>query len=395
MTHPASVRSIRRLARPQRGVALLLVLGVVAVASILSWAMLSSASLRAQLDTNVRDAIEAQYLADSGISYAMYYLRYPAKSPVALTAGPYNNHYGGQSNLQMWGDAGGFVDVVVTNTAKDTFLIRSSALVHGTLQTSEAEVSLLTVGYVVDSAAAFGGPIQLPNTVFISGLVSTAGTITNTVGNVLSLLGGSPVVVETDAVPAFATLKLVTETANTASTGGTDRTYILDGTTYVAEKAPSTITGTLQTARPTLNPANVWYSESNVVLNGATINGTLIVRAGTDLELQGTNTINVSNQGLPALVVGKELKFKHASLKPANLNVQGVAWIGDKIGASGSTILATGSTIQGALLMGSTAPRIDAGAGFISITKTAAVAQTTLTDATNISGITVNRWTRL
>lgn len=385
-----------RGARSSRGVALMLVLGVVAVASILSWAMLSSASLRAQLDTNVKDSIESQYLADSGISYAMYYLRNPQSSPVALTSGPYNQHYGGQSGLQMWSDAGGLVDVVVTNTARNTFLIRSSAVVHGTLQTSEAEVSLLTTGYVVDSAAAFGGPITLPSTVSITGLVSTVGAITDTVGNVLSSLGGSSISVEAGAVPGFSELKLVTETGTTASTGGNDRTYTIDGVTYVAEQAPGTITGTLTTSRPALNPANVWYADGAVVLNGATINGTLVVRnSSANLTLQGTNTLSSSNANLPAVIVGKQLVLNHATLKPAKLNVNGVVWLGDRINSSGSTVLAPGINIQGSLLMGSTSPSIGGTTGAINITQTAGAGTVKLTEESTITGITVNRWTRL
>lgn len=382
--------------RRRRGVALLLVLSVIAVASVLSWAMLSSAALRARLNDNLQSSVSGRYLADSGVSYAMYYLRYPEKSPVALTTGAYNTFYGGQSGLTLWDQADGVVNVVVTNTAKDTFLIRSTALVDGLTQVSEAEVSITTTGYRVDSAAAFGGAIQLPSTVSITGLVSTVSTVANAAGNILSSLGGSTISVKADAVPAFNTLELVKETGVTASTGGTDRTYTIDGVTYIAEKAPLTISGTLNTSRPTLNPANVWYSDDSVTINGATIVGTLILRNDSkDLTVQGTNTINAKASALPALVVGKELKLSHTSLKAARLNVNGVTYLNNKISASGSTLLAMGNTFQGALLMGASAPKIEGTTGPITITKTATAADVRLTKDDKVSGITVNRWTRL
>lgn len=381
--------------RERRGVALMLVLGVVAVASILSWAMLSSASLRARLDSNVNDSIESKYLADSGISYAMYYLRYPLKSPVALTNGTYNKHYGGESNLQLWSDAGGRVSVSVTNTAQDTFLIRSSSLVNGTVQTAEAEVKLLMSGYVLNSALASGGAIQLPSTVTVSGLVRTVASITDAIGNVLSTLTGSTITLDVDAVPGFEQLSLYTETGVTASTGGTDRTYQYNGQTYVAEKAPATITGTLSTSRPALNPGNVWYTDADVTLNGATINGTLIVRGnGKSVTLQGTNTVSARVSALPALVVRKDLVFSHGTLTPAKLAATGVVYVGKELKSSGSTLLAKGVTIDGSLLLGDGSPKIDASIGPISLSFNAAVSAVKLKPDDVITGITVNRWDR-
>src|SRR4051812_19980955 len=141
----------------RRGIALLLVLSVLAVASILSWSMLSAASLRARVDVNAQDATNAKLLADSGVSYGLYYLRYPEKAPVALTVGPYNTYYAGQNGLTLWQGASGVANVSITNTALNTFTVRSTALVNGLTQTIESETVIGTAGYVVDSAVAFGG----------------------------------------------------------------------------------------------------------------------------------------------------------------------------------------------------------------------------------------------
>jgi hypothetical protein len=358
--------------------------------------MLSASALRAQLDTNLQDVVDGKYLADSGVSYAMYYLRYPEKSPVSLTSGTWNQFYGGQTGLKLWQDASGLVDIVVTNTAQDTFLIRSTAMVRGMTQISEAEVSLVMTGYRVETAAAFGGAIRLPNTVSITGLVSTVSTIQNATGNLLSVLGGGSITVKADAVPKFDDLLLVKETKTVASTGGSDRTYTIDGVTYIAERAPTTITGTLMTSRPSLNPANVWYSESSVTLDGATINGSLIIRdKGKDLMLRGTNTVTSANTALPALVVGTELKLEHHVLKAARLDVDGVTYLNNKITSSGTTLLTLGVSFNGALLMGATDPKIEGLTGPITIARADSASQARLTRDDTISGININRWTRL
>lgn len=395
LKHSPATSSATR-ARPRRGVALLLVLGVIAAASILSWAMLSSASMRAQLDSNVNDATEAQYLAESGVSYAMYYLRYPSKSPVALTTGPYDTFYPGQDSLSLWSDAGGNVDIAVTNTAKNTFVIRSTSIVEGAKQTVEAEVVLKKSGYKVETAAAFNGPIALPSQVTITGLVSVVGSVTDTVGTVLPILGGSPVqVAASAATPVLGDISLVASTGIAAPSGGNDRTYELNGQTYVAERAPSLITGTLVTSRPALNPANVWYAESATNLRDATINGTLVVRHNATIDIEGNVTITNADSQLPALVSTGNLRQKHQLVKSAKLTVNGVSWLGAKLNVTGISLAQGSVAFNGALLMGSTTPTIEGNTGPVNIALNAAsVANVQLTAANDITGLSITRWSK-
>ncbi len=384
-----------RRAATRRGVALLLVLGVVAAASILGWAMLSASSMHAQVNENVSDSVASKYLADSGVSYAMYYLRYPEKSPVALTAGTYNNHYGGEYGLTLWSDAAGPVDIVVTNTALNTYLIRSTSIVNGITRLSEAEVVTTTTGYKVETAASFGGPITLPSAVSITGLVSTVGTVLNAVGTTLTSLGGSSITVSASATPKLSEILLINETGIVAPSGGDDRTYTIDGVTYVAEKAPATITGPLLTSRPALNPANVWYSDGTVELNGATLNGTLVIRdASKSRGLTGINTITAKSTKLPAVIVAGDTKQKHQTLKASKLTVNGVAWIGGSITESGTSLTAGFFNVQGSLLLGSTSPSISSGIDPMTIAHTVTVRDVKLTESNTITGITVTRWTR-
>jgi Tfp pilus assembly protein PilX len=66
-----------------RGMALLMVLLVVAVAAVLGYAMLASSSLQSQVAGNIQRASAAELLAESGINLAMYYVQNPTKAPPA------------------------------------------------------------------------------------------------------------------------------------------------------------------------------------------------------------------------------------------------------------------------------------------------------------------------
>ena len=63
--------------RHSRGFALLVVVAVVALASVLGFVMLSSATLQNRASANQGRLTSADYLAESGLNIAMYYLQYP------------------------------------------------------------------------------------------------------------------------------------------------------------------------------------------------------------------------------------------------------------------------------------------------------------------------------
>jgi len=66
-----------------RGMALLMVMLVVAVAAVLGYAMLASSSLQSQVAGNIQRASSAELLAESGINLAMYYTQNLSKAPNA------------------------------------------------------------------------------------------------------------------------------------------------------------------------------------------------------------------------------------------------------------------------------------------------------------------------
>lgn len=339
----------------RRGVAMLLVLGVVAIASVLSWAMLSTASVRAKVEAVSTDGLEAAYQADSGVSYALYYLRYPEKSPVATQQGTYNTFYPGQSGLSMWADAKGATDVTVTNTGDGLFSIRSTSTVAGLRRTTVADAAYTYDRYTVTHALATNGTFTIPSNMKVNGPVVSRGLVVN----LFNGISNSPAVTAagTNVTPTYSELALVDELSASSGSSSNDRPYTFDGLTYYAELAPATITGTLTSSHPATNPKNVWYTRSDTVINNGTINGTLVVLDGKKLTVTGLNTITAQAE-MPALIASGTLDLKTSTVG-AKLTVNGVAWAGATITDSAIIPASNGYlTITGALLMGGASPSI-------------------------------------
>lgn len=349
-------RNLSRVRR--RGVAMLLVLGVVAIASVLGWAMLSATTVRAKVETASADSLEAAYQADSGVSYALYYLRYPAKSPVAKQAGTYDIYYPGETGLAMWSGARGTTDVSVTNTGDGQFSIRSTATIAGLKRTTVADAIYTYDRYTVSHAMAFNGNFNVPLNMKISGPVLAKGTVSDPWGRI----SNSPAITAagSNVTPISTELSLMADTLTASKKPKklTDRMYVYDGIYYTAEEAPLTITGPLISSNDD-NPLNVWYSDNNVTLNNATLVGTLVVRTGKTLVVTGLNTIAAKKPDMPALMVGGPLDMKTTAVS-SRLTVAGVAWLAKDITDSAAVRSTSGwLKVTGALLMADSTPSIN------------------------------------
>ena len=71
----------RQLRHGRRGFALLLVLTVIAITTILGFAVMAGTQLQVQTSKNTYAAAAADSLAESGMNLAAYYLQYPTKAP--------------------------------------------------------------------------------------------------------------------------------------------------------------------------------------------------------------------------------------------------------------------------------------------------------------------------
>lgn len=383
--------------RAPKGIALVMVLSVVAATSILAWAMLSASAMRSQIDSNAVDAAEATSLSESGASYAMHALHYPALfRPSGADAATW--FYPGEFGLKLWSDARGTVDIAVTSTGADTRKIRATATVlrpgatTGTKHVVEANVTNIYQG--INNAMALNSGVAITSNVHIVGPVVASGTVTGQ-GNV----SGSPTITPTgsNTVPTASEVRLFSETNVVASGSGTistDRTYTWNGNTYVAEKMASGSIGSsgLATARPALNPCNVWYSDSNVTMTNASFTGVLVLRGTSSLNVAGTCSITAPS-GMPALVVGKRIDLKSTLITPAKLTINGAAWIGEKLYASSYDNPSAVININGALLWADPSAAFQL-SGTVNITyKASSVAAiTNISTIKTIDSLKINSW---
>ena len=107
--------------------AMMLVMIVIASASVLSVALLASNGVQQQIARNGADQAQVTYLSESGLNLAVYYLEHPDRSPVQLQRGPFGGQfYPGESGVTLDGLSGA-VDINVTNTGPDTYRIDVTA----------------------------------------------------------------------------------------------------------------------------------------------------------------------------------------------------------------------------------------------------------------------------
>jgi hypothetical protein len=158
--------------RAERGIAYLLVMIAVAAAAVMGWAMLSVSSLRAQVDVNALDGVEADGLAESGANLAIYYLRFPDRSPIDPVVGAAGNaHYPGQASIALFPDSAGTVSVTVANPRANEFRIVSES--HVPARQGGAIVTHTVVVTATLDRAAPSGPAP-PGDAAITGIRVTS-----------------------------------------------------------------------------------------------------------------------------------------------------------------------------------------------------------------------------
>ena len=162
----------RRHALPQRrGVAMLLVLGVVVMGSVLGYAMLSSAAMTKQTSTNAAVTASAQGMAESGVNLAAYYLQNPDKAPNYPTtyADTPNWFWPGTNGqfIEMGSPAVGSIKVNVTRVTQNgrwRYLVDAVGRTPGNSLERSAKATLqVNSEYRVEHAAVFNNDATLPS----------------------------------------------------------------------------------------------------------------------------------------------------------------------------------------------------------------------------------------
>ncbi|MGH7177984.1 MAG: hypothetical protein ACREJC_11430 [Tepidisphaeraceae bacterium] len=413
-----------------RGFALMLVIGVVALAAVLGLAMLSSVSLQSQVSANSARAAQAQYLAESGINLAMFYLQNPDQAP-ALSG----EFYPGQGGVAVNCAVPATVDTAVERVGQDTYDVTATAHVgsSATNRLSRAVRVRMQVNstFEVDRAGSFNGNFVVPAGTNFNGDVRADGQLSVTfpsggVNGAVQATGANvptwttPPSFPTTAAPTLPQVNLVKSvTADTPYYTYQDQS----GNDQVGR--PQLISGTIaDEPKPAEdNPKNVWYSTDDVTIRDCTFTGTVVIaRPGKVLSIEGQVNI-ASGSGMPAVVVGGNLALAPAS----QMTVDGLVYVGGGIaGVAGATPIAPGNggngnviqyggeaeeaggavseeesatpgalSIHGALMMGGSVPQIEASAvNPVTVTFDASKAQSpNFSDANRTpQGIRIIKW---
>ncbi len=400
------------------GLALVIVISTLAVATVLSMAMLSASGLAVQMSRSVPRIAQAEYLAESGVHWAIARLRAQAASDefnTARTYGPLNLRSGGECTI-----------TITRQTDREHFRIESRAVYKdgdgkiiaqagaqatvkatATLSFSQAAIINDSIDYrggstgifTFDSLAANGGVrIDSPSSVNTNGLAFAERF--NSPTNIAQSKRISPFIAS--GVP-------IDPGGNFRPSSAAMRTYEqyvwTDGKTYSAATVP--VTGGRLASRTLTatasNPAGVYRHSGDLTIgNGVVIRGTLVVLNG-DLTLEGPGgsssyacEIDATNSwslGLPALVLTNG-DLIYANPNPVNklLRVQGVTWVSGMIGANGNQGSNSQLQFEGATIVAGSAPKSRGTVTFLYRTTNNDVFTF---DKTLISQITVESWGKL
>ncbi|MGN6507116.1 MAG: hypothetical protein ACTHM6_16295 [Tepidisphaeraceae bacterium] len=327
----------------RRGIAMILVILVVAFSSVLVLSMLSSAAVHAQVNATSAVRVQAQYLAESGLNLAMYYLKNPGASPVSLVYGANGNvHYPGETGISIDGMPG-TIDLAITNPSNGQFAITSTGTYQGVSVSADATVAVKK-SKKLTNAAYFSWSVTLN-----SGASITGGAITDN-----SLQQNY-----TGQVQGTITTKTSGVAADLQSTNFDYPismfhylpTYFYNGKSYQAKELASNFTGGILYDGSASNPCNVWYvAKNNIAISGITIlNGSLVTLSGVGLKVSGSLTITPT-ANLPALAVGKDLTYGAAS---TYITCNGPTYLSGVLRGTGLGIsLLTGLTVNGTFISG-------------------------------------------
>lgn len=326
---------MKRVLQKRTGLALFLVVAVLAFAAVIGFAMLSTASMQAQTTLNSNLALTADALADSGVDLACYYLINPTKAPKNVPSGSF---YDG-GTITFGSKMPGSVDLAITALGNDDYKIVSvgRAGSRSIAHTVTATVHVQS-GYQVKSVVGFSGNGTLPLSATVNGDIQVAGVLLNLGainGNVLSpnavtgsgsLLGGLIAINSNNNTPI-----------PNSTTLRSYNTYTYQGNTYSSALITSLPTGT--TLGPTVsNPAGIYrYSGTLTMNHNVTINGTLIVEGG-DLNISGGGNSITPMDGFPALIAKNNVWMRGTLLpssSPRDLTINGLAWLGGSLKYSG------------------------------------------------------------
>jgi len=363
----------------RRGVAMLLVLGVVGIAAVLGYAMLASASLQRQVSANSAATVGAQGMAESGVNLAMYYLQWPGEWKGFPATYPQSEEYD-RNGLYWTGTGGQFVEVgspavgsvkvsVVRSDPDVRWQYDIEAVGRAAGSSVERKVKAtvwVNAEFKVKDAASFTNDVTLT-------AGSRAGVSGQGNGNVYS--NGGLVIRSTAAVYGSGVRRKTVSSPVTPTSGWKTAPVVpqvvpknlSEIRSYLEYESPA---GTVRNGQvlsitaigdgqavprlePTAsNPAGIYYAPGNFTIKGnGEVRGTLIVQG--NLNIDGANTkVQQALSGFPALLVGGDVSFINL-VGASNLTVTGLAWVGGRVDALALTPVLN---VNGSLMVGGTTP---------------------------------------
>lgn len=350
----------------RRGIALAIVVTVMAIATVLGYAMLSGSAVQAVASGNAINMAIADAQAESGIHLAMYYLLNPQNAPGYSSATGW--YWTGASNITFATSATPSTtmpgSVTVTVSYAGNYLYNITAVGSSGVswqgggavtRTINAEVQTV-MGFFVQEAVGIdslmtyssnmnftGSPYALQSTQLLTLLGGTIyGNVEASVLDVSGSITGT-----TSAAPSVAP-------APTLANIHDFRTYTYGGVSYSATKISNTIASGTSLGPTGSNPLGVYWidaSASQGIMNSnINISGTLIVENG-ELQLAGKGNTITAQSGMPGLVIGTQLQVTGVN---QGLTVNGLTYAAGGIVGQGST-LGDNITINGALLASTSA----------------------------------------
>jgi Tfp pilus assembly protein PilX len=389
-----TVRFPIRIRIHRAGVALVLVVFVMALAAILGYAMLSASAVQATASGNGVAAAIARAQAESGIHLAMYYLQNPGNAPSSPPCTWSNVTF---ATTQPAETIPGSVTIQVGPEENNCYQIISTGS-SGSSTGGGAVTRTITVEVQVGSplpineAGAFNGNVTVglnssytsatanAPAIIATGGVTNSGTIN---GNIVasSVSGGgtfsNPTPIGTASMPP----------APSSATNVTSYTqYMYQGVLESAQPFG-------QAQNPITNPLGVFYSSGNLTVSSATtITGTLIVEGNLTLSnnLTITPIASTLSTNMPALVISGKITLDGAN---SNLNATGVVYLGGQITGLGSTSTSN-ITVNGALMVTPATP-VQGYSGSINVTYNPAytnIPSFDVTDWDSSAGVKIISW---
>jgi hypothetical protein len=345
MTHDRSKRP---------GFSLMMVTAVIAVASVMGIAILSSSALQAEASSNQDQAIRADSLAGSGINIGLYYLQNlndSTKCPMPTLTNP----GGVYSKLgQSLGAAvPGTFDLTITRVASNRYTVSSTGYATsplGTVQrtlTATVEVNYFPYALTATNASTLltstlpavtaSGGTNIVGDAYSNGPLTVNATVTGSVYASNGLVGGLVKTLTGVVVTLVPTTANVNHYASYSYNNISRNAVTITAVTDIPAQPAST------------NPAGIYVCNGSLDLTGNNkINGTIVLTTSGSLRVTGTGNTITPMPGYPALVADADISFRAAN---STVDLNGLTYIGGKVTRSsaytGCKLNVTGTLLYG------------------------------------------------